>query len=266
MFVSVQEVEKEPGILRHGAGDIDERDQRGRSLRRRLEGKIDRVSAGPQRATQGTAEVHDAAARVRDMAAGDAAVLRQDERLDQPLCFADLVRTHLGEVLRSKDIAIGRREPGGDLTLDVLLRDCAALRPDGIHDARLARLRLVGPLVCRSDRRHLGDELLDQTAPAPEDAEGGVEDGALLVAGDEDGMEGPVQVLAAAKSGDLDRSDGRDHVARTDGKSGRPERAAEMRNVLREASVHAPEPAVSVRAENTFCATCQRPSTFKKLR
>ena len=93
-------------------------------------------------------------------------------------------------------------------------------RRQGLGDPQGAGLRLLLLLhVARRDRRHLGDELLDQRAPPPEDPEGLVEEQALLVALHEHGVQRPVEVLPRA---DPRRLDGGDRVETAPGPTGRP--------------------------------------------
>ena len=87
-------------------------------------------------------------------------------------------RRHLREILALQHLAFGdgeaRRDSVSSRRVFALVAGCAIASA-----TRSAPALGSPPASCRRrrDGRHLGDELLDQGAPAPEDAEGLIEDG-----------------------------------------------------------------------------------------
>ena len=87
------------------------------------------------------------------------------------------------------------------------------------------------------DRREHGDHLLDQLARLPEQPEGLVEDLVILVAGDEHGMERPVEVVAAADAGGEHRLDCIAYRGRPDPQPRLAQRSGEIDDVVGDAAV-----------------------------
>src|SRR5918994_1624080 len=150
----------------------------------------------------------------------------------------DFSSRHLREVLHLQDLAIRDGETGGEFGFPDRI---GLVLPGGgqrLGDPQGPRLRLL--LLLRptgSNRRHLGDQLLDERSPSPEDPEGLVEEDAVLVPFHENGMEGPVEVLPRADPGRLDRRDRIENRAGADRQARAAQRAREISNVVRQAAL-----------------------------
>ena len=169
---------------------------------------------------------------------------------------------------KSRDFSTSRSEVVRRTDISRSTTSCGRSGRDGLiaSSTRVSAGRGFSlPGLAGCDRRHLGDELLEEAAPPPEQPERRVEDETLFVAGHEHAVQGPVQVFAPGDPGDRHGRHRVEHGARADRHPGRPQRASEQRDVGGEATAQ-PLPGLSMRVENTFWATCQRPSTLRRLR
>ena len=232
----MHEMQQDAGVLAHRAGNVAKRDD-GRALDVVAPvAQLDHVAAGAQRGAQGPARV-DAPARRADQPAQAHLLHRQHHAPERRLGPADLLRVHLGEVLALQQLAARHGEAGIHhhlLALVLLLAFARCL--EGLGDAGLAGLGLVRLAARRRHRREDRQQLLDQPARAPVDAEGLVEDGALFALAHEDRMQRPIEVLAVADAGDLDRAHRIDDAGRADRQSGTAQGPGEMHDVVGDAS------------------------------
>ena len=201
--------------------------------RRRAIGEIDPSSAATQRTPECLSRIDPAASRIGQEATRGHLIVRQGHLSDQPLGHSNLGGRHLGEILGLQDLTVRDGEAGGEFgllnRLRLLLPGCS----QGLSHAKGTGLRLLLlPGSTRSDRRHLGDELFDQGAPSPEDFEGLVEQDAVLVSLHEDSVKRPVKVLACADPCRLDRRNGIENRPGADRKTGNPQGACEIRDVV----------------------------------
>ena len=231
----MQEMQEEPGIFRHRARDIDQCHHRRLADGAAGEGEIDGVTTRAQRTLQRPAHVNARAARVGPETTGDKLLRRQAQLADQTLGARDLGGTHLGEILAAQHFAIRNRQPRGEYLLLLLDLRLLARRLEGLGHPRGGGARLVLVLaLARRHGRHLGDQLLDQRAAAPEQAKRLVENDRMLMLLHEDGVQRPVEILALADPRRLHRVNRIYHRRRADGETGCAQGAGKIGDVLGE--------------------------------
>ena len=126
----MEEVQEQPRVLAHRAGNIEQRDDR-RHLRLRPEiFQVDERAAGLHAGAQGAAHVDDVAAPMRRQAARAHLVERQHQLADGVLGGRDLGRRHLREILALQKLPVRHREPRVefDFALLALVASCRAQR------------------------------------------------------------------------------------------------------------------------------------------
>src|SRR5262245_4283396 len=173
-------MQEQPRVLAHGAGDIEERDNRWLLGARTEELQIDQRSARLQAGPQGTAHVDDVAMRMRREAARLDLVEWQDKPLDRRLGSGDFGRRHLGEILLLEKFTVRNRQAGIDFDILAFAFEFLETREQRILDPLRARPGLI--LVrWRHLRDERGEELVEIVATAKEDAERLVEQLRMLV-------------------------------------------------------------------------------------
>src|SRR5262249_12026010 len=113
----MQEVQKEPGVLAHRAGNVEQRHDRRRLGAGAEILEIDDRAPGLEASAQGAADIDDVAVTVGSEPPRLHLVESEDELLDRILGGDDLGGGHLREVFALQELAVGYREPGIDLAL-----------------------------------------------------------------------------------------------------------------------------------------------------
>ena len=158
-------------------------------------------------------------------------VERQHEPLDRFLGGRDLARRHLGEVFFLQHLAVGDGQPHIGFELRRFALGLAAAREQGLLHALSAGRRLL-ILRSRRGRQHGREQLVDAAAAAKENAEGLVEQDRVLVAFHEHRMQHPIEILAGADAGSLDRRERVQHRTGADRDAGSTQRAGEVDDIV----------------------------------
>ncbi len=238
----VEEVQEEPRVVAHRAGDVEQRDDRRHLCLRSEIFKIDDGAARLEARAQGAPHVDQMAVPVAREPARAHLVEREHETGDRLPGGGDLGRRHLGEILFLQDLAIrhgeGRVDLGVALAFLELVVEAGKQRLLHARRGRRRRLRRVA----RRLWQHHAEELVEIAALAEEDLEGLAEDQRMLVPLHEHGVQRPVKILFGADAGRFHRLEPIQHSARADREAGDAQRAREMHDVVGETAV-LPSPA-----------------------
>ena len=226
----MQEMQEQPRVLAHRAGNIQERHDRRLLLSRPEIFEIDhspaRLHAGAQRA----ADVDEVSAPAGGEPPRAHEIERQRQARDRLLGGGDLCRGHLREIFFLQHLAVGDGQPSVDLHLGFILAPVEAAEQRLLDALRARRRRLWR--ARRRARQHGGDQLLDIAALAEENAEGLIEQNRMLVPLHEHRVQRPVEILAVADLRDLHGFQRIEHGAGPDRNAGRAQRAREVEDVF----------------------------------
>ena len=247
----MEKMQKDAGVIAHGAGDVADGDDGRAANRGRAKGELDGGAPRPQAAAKAAARVDARAPWVGRETAGAQLVAIHAHLRDGGLGAGDLRRAHLREVLALQHLLFRHGEPVVQLHLRLFLLLVLAFE-HGVGDARGARRRLGLLGVCGFGHgREHGQQLVEEAALAPENIEGLMEDQIMLVLLHQDCVQGGAEILAGADARHLHRAHRVQRRARAHRQPRRPQRAGEIEDVLRQAAracgrgvVHLRRPAV----------------------
>ncbi len=172
--------------------------------------------------------------RVRLEAPGRNHVEGQPQLRDRLLSLRDLGGAHLREVLAAQHLVARHGKARIDLDLGHFARRPVFLLPleQRLADAVFGGTRLHPLAPVGSDRRKHRQHLLDQFARLPVKAKRLVEDGVVLMARNQHGMQRPVEIVAVADAGRQHRLDGVLDGSRADPHAGLAQRSREIDDVV----------------------------------
>ena len=232
----MQEMQEQPGVLAHRAGNIEQRHDRRLLLARpeifQVDHRAARLHAGAQRA----ADVDQLAAARGGKPARAHQIERQRQPRDRLLGGGDLGR------------ASSARNPSSAAPRGRTRSAARRSRPRTSRSRRSRPANSASWMRCapgggafgapgRRLRQHGGDQLVDIAALAEEHAEGLVEQNRVLVPLHEHRVQRPVEIVAVADARDAHRFERVEHRARPDRHAGGAQRAREVEDVFGEAAL-----------------------------
>ena len=226
----MQEVQEHARVAAHGARDVAEHDQGRVAAAVRAAAQRNDVGVAAQAGAQARTQVDLPAVRIGMQAPGSYLRNRQAQARDQAFGLLQFLRGHGLEVLALQAFDFGRAERG--VRFDVLL-----LRPHRHFLRQAQRLGdairgLVLLILRRRCLSGLQQCAVEQMALAPEQPERVVEEFEVLVAGQKDGRQRPVEILALLDAGEFQGAQPVQHPVRPDRHARFPQRAGEVNNVF----------------------------------
>ena len=245
----MQEVQEQPRVLAHRAGNIEQRDDRRLLLARAEILQIDHRPARLHTRPQGAAHVD----HVATPAGREPARAHEIER-ERELAIASLAAAISAAVICAKSFfcSTSRSDTVRRASISTSVVLLASFRPENSASWMRCAPGSGGFGADGVSRQHGGEQLVDIAALAEEDAEGLVEQDRVLVPLHEHRVQRPIEVLAVADARHLHGLERIEHGARADRNAGRAQRAREVEDVLGEAALGTARVAVP-----SFCLTCE---------
>ncbi len=229
----IEEMQEQPRIGVHRAGDVAQHDQRRMPHAPRLVERQHRFGAARSRRAQHAAQIQALAAAVAEggKAARPDFRQRDGEIGDDAAGKQQLRRRHLLEILRREHFQLARGARRIELDLVSLHRlHLGAMQKQAVRQPARHRIARMAFRAARI-RRHHGEKLLQIAGIAPDQVESLVENLALRRPGDEDGVQRPIERLGVADARRHHRFGRQDHLLRADFEAGGAQQPGEAEDV-----------------------------------